>query len=136
MKSKISLDHSLDLVAVIITVAALAGVLQTFIIGKHYVIPTMILALAVLLGNIARFALADRAWAKHALFWIFFLLACHAFFALFWAAKPREIFGAAFPWLYGGFLVVIVGLLIPYARRNALFGQSDSVAHSNERGGT
>lgn len=124
MKPRFSLDNSLDIAAATIAAAALLGVLQTFVIGRHYVIPTMILTLAVVLGNVARFALAGRAWAKHVVFWIFFLLACHAFFALFWAAKPREIFGAAFPWLYGGFLIVVVALLIPYAKQNALFGRS------------
>ena len=121
MKDRFSLENVLDIAAAVIALAAIAGVLQTFVIGKHYVIPTMILFLAVVFGNLARFGFQGQRWAKHVLFWIFFLLTIHAFFALFWAARPREIFGAAFPYLYGGFLVIVGGLLIPYAKRNRLF---------------
>ncbi|MBT8080124.1 MAG: hypothetical protein KJO31_16215 [Gammaproteobacteria bacterium] len=126
MKPRISLDNALEIVASVVALAAILGVLQTFIIGKHYVIPTMILFLAVTFGNLARFGFRGALWAKHVLFWIFCMLAVHAFFALFWAAKPREIFGAAFPWLYGGFLLVITALLIPYAKRNRLFSAPGS----------
>ncbi len=124
MKNKFTLGHSLELLSALIAVAAFLGVLQTFIIGKHYVIPTMILFVAVIFANLARFAYHDMAWAKQVLFWIFFMLTCHAFFALFWAAKPREIFGEAFPYLYGGFLLVMIVLLIPYAKRNEIFARS------------
>jgi len=47
MKRLFSLKHSLELLAALITIGALLGVLQTFIIGKHFIIPTMILVLAV-----------------------------------------------------------------------------------------
>ena len=123
MKSRFSLANSLDIVAALIAAAAVAGVLQSFVIGKHYVIPTGILFFAVIFMNLARFGLQNKTWAKHMLFWVFFMFACHAFFALFWAAKPREILGAAFPWLYGGFLLLMIGLLIPYAKQNGLFGK-------------
>lgn len=53
MNRKMSLHHSLDLVAAVIAFAAILGVLQTFIIGKHFTIPTMILFFAVLFGNLA-----------------------------------------------------------------------------------
>lgn len=119
-----SLRNSLDLIAAVIAVAALVTVIQTFVIGRHYVIPTMILFIVIVFGNLARFGVRGAPWAKQLLFWIFLLSAGHAFFALFWAAKPREIFGAAFPYLYGGYLVLITALLIPYASQNSIFAGS------------
>ena len=124
MKKIFSLDYSLEALATLITVGATLGVLQTFIIGKHFVIPTMVLLLVILFGNLARFGLKGERWAKHMLFWVFALLTCHAFFALFWAAeaRPGALFGAAFYPIYGGFLLVVGSLCAVYAKRNRLFG--------------
>lgn len=124
MNNKLSLNYSLELVAVLIAAVALLGVLQSFIIGKHYVIPTMFLTMAVLFGNLARFGYKERPWAKHVLFWIAFLIFCHAFFALFWAARPREILGGAFLPVYGSVCVLSGFLAWQYARRNDLFGDA------------
>lgn len=123
MKRLLSIENSLEALAALIALAALLGVLQTFVIGRHFVIPTMVLLLAIVFGNLARFGLRGERWAKHMLFWLFLLLACHAFFALFWAAdaRPGALFGAAFYPLYGGFLAVAGGLAAAYAKRNALF---------------
>ena len=41
-------------VAALIAAGAALGVLQTFIIGKHFVIPTMVLLIAIIFGNLAR----------------------------------------------------------------------------------
>lgn len=121
MKKWVSLQYSLDTVAAIIAVAGLAGVLQTFIIGKHFVIPTMILAATILFANLARFGYRDNAFAKNVLFWFGVLVACHAFFALFWAKTPREILGAAFLPVYGSAFVLFALLSWQYAKRNRLF---------------
>jgi hypothetical protein len=75
MKKLFSLKHSLDLLAVIVAIAALLGVIQTFIIGKHFVIPTMVLVLVVVFGNLAGSSMRGERWAKHVLFWIFFIAA-------------------------------------------------------------
>ena len=109
MKKLLSIGNSLEALATLCALGALLGVLQTFIVGKHFVIPTMILFLAFVFGNLARFGLRGERWAKHVLFWLFLLLTCHAFFALFWAgeARPGALFGAAFYPLYGGFLVIV-----------------------------
>jgi hypothetical protein len=122
MKKLFSFEHSLELLAWIITIVALLGVLQTFIVGKHFVIPTMILFFAVIFGNLARFAMQGRDWAKHVLFWIFFIAACHAFFALFWAKTPREMLGSAFIYIYGADFLLLSFLSWQYAKRNSLFG--------------
>jgi len=120
MKKLFSLDHSLEGIAALIAAGAGLGVLQTFIIGKHFVIPTMVLFLAIFFGNLARSGLRGEKWAKHLLFWMFSLLVCHTFFALFWAgeARPGEFFGAAFYPAYGGFFVVVGYLCWTYAKRN------------------
>ncbi len=121
MKNLLSLRHSLDLAAAVVTVAALLGVLQTFIIGRHFVIPTMILVLAVFFGNLARHGLRGERWAKHVLFWIFLVATCHAFFALFWAKTPREILGDAFLFVYGAAFLILGYLSWQYAKKNELF---------------
>ena len=79
MKKLFSAENSLEAIAAL--VAAGLGVLQTFIIGKHFVIPTRVLLLAVFFGNLARFGVQGERWAKHMLFWMFFLVAAHTFFA-------------------------------------------------------
>jgi len=120
MKNLFSLKNSLNLLAAIIAIAALLGVLQTFIIGKHFVIPTMVLVLAVLFGNLARSGMRGEKWAQHVLFWIFFVATCHAFFALFWAKTPREILGDAFLPVYGAAFVILGYLSWQYAKKNEL----------------
>lgn len=120
MKNLLTLKHSLDLLAAFIAIAALFGVLQTFIIGKHFVIPTMVLVLAVFFGNLARSSMRGERWAKHILFWIFFIATCHAFFALFWAVTPREMLGDAFLFVYGAAFFIMGFLTWQYAKHNEL----------------
>ena len=123
MKRLFSIECALEALAALIALGAALGVLQTFIIGKHFVIPTMVLLLVFYFGNLARFGLRGERWAKHLLFWTFALLVAHSFFALFWAAeaRPGALFGAAFYPLYGGFFVIVGGLSAAYAKRNGLF---------------
>ncbi len=121
MSSKVSLENSLDLIAAVVAVAALFGVLQTFVIGKHIIIPTMILFFCIVFGNLARYGLRDKAWAKQVLFWIFFIFTWHLFFALFFAKKYREVLGGSFEPVFGVLLVVFAFLVIRYAQKNAIF---------------
>jgi len=123
MKKLLSLDNSLEAVAALVAAVAALGVLQAFLIGKHFVIPTLILLLVFYFGNLARFGAKGERWAKHMLLWTFLLLVAHAFFALFWAAdaRPGALFGAAFYPAYGGFFIVIGGLCIAYAKSNELW---------------
>lgn len=121
MKKLFSLHHSLELLAVLITAGAILAVLQSFIIGKHYIIPTAFFVLAVLFGNLARFGLRGERWAQHLLFWIFTIAAVHTFFALFWAAKPRELLGEAFIYAYAIDFLLLSFLSWQYARKNKLF---------------
>lgn len=117
MNNKLSLQHSFDLIAATIAVGAFLGVLQTFVIGKHFIIPTMMLFFCVLFGNLARYGLQGRVWAKQILFWIFFIFTWHAFFALFWAKKYREIFGDSFEYVFSGIVLVFAFLLFRYAKK-------------------
>ena len=121
MKKWFSLQYSLDTVAAIVAGAGLAGVLQTFIVGKHFVIPTMLLAVTILFANLARFGYRDNAFAKNLLFWFGILVTCHTFFALFWAETPREMLGGAFLPVYGTTFVLFALLSWQYARHNRLF---------------
>jgi len=123
MRGKATLAYSFDWLFAVICVAALAGVLQTFLIGRHFIIPTGILAVAVLTGNIAWHGLQDRIWAKQLLFWCAFLATCHLFFALFWAKRYRELLGDAFEPVFGVLTLLFVVLTWQYARRNRLFGR-------------
>jgi hypothetical protein len=126
MRDKLSLRYSFDLIVAALAAMALVAVLQTFLIGRHFIIPTVILTVAVLLGNLAWQGLHDRPWAKHVLFWCGFVFTCHAFFALFWAQRYRELLGAAFEPTAAVITVMFAWLAFQYARRNRLFRASPS----------
>ncbi|MEX2123757.1 MAG: hypothetical protein WD795_07665 [Woeseia sp.] len=122
MHTRLSLKYSMELVASVLTVVAFIAVLQTFIFGRHFIIPTMILTVAVILGNLARYGYRDRAWAKQMLFWFGFILTLHAFFALFWAKAYREMLGASFEYVCAAIVLIMAFLTWQYASRNSLFG--------------
>ena len=124
MSKKLSLAYSMELVAAILGLLALTAVLHTFIIGRHFIIPTVILTVAVLLGNLARYGYRDQRWAKHLLFWFGVILSCHAFFALFWAKAYRSLLGSSFEIVCAAIVLILVFLVWHYARRNRLFGGS------------
>ena len=121
MKNKLTLGYSMEWVAALICIGALLAVLQTFIIGRHFLIPTMILFVAAFFGNLARFGFRDRAWAKHTLFWLGFVFTCHLFFALFWAKRYREFLGGSFEYVFGALVLLFGWLVWQYARKNRIF---------------
>jgi len=121
MKKFLRTDATLDAIAAVIAIVAFCAVLQSFLIGKHFVIPTAYMALVILIGNFARFGANGHRWAKHVLFWLFFLFACHLFFALFYAITPREMLGDAFLAVYGSLFAIVSSLCWLYARANRLF---------------
>ncbi|MEE4361779.1 MAG: hypothetical protein V2I63_09680 [Pseudomonadales bacterium] len=120
MKRLLSFDGGLEAVAVLLTLAGAGAVVQTFVIGRHFVIPTLLLVPTLLFGNLAWHGARGRAWARHLLFWIGVLASAHLFFALFWAKTPRELLGGAFLPVYGVAFVAMSGLTVQYARRNHL----------------
>jgi len=118
MKNLFTSKNSLELLASMIALGAFLGVLQSFVIGKHFIIPTGWLAVAVLFGNLARSGVRGGLLAKQILFWIFAIATCHTFFALFWAKTPRELLGPAFLYVYGAAFLILGFLSIQYARKN------------------
>jgi hypothetical protein len=121
VRDKLSLKYSFEWLFAALTVAAAAGVLQTFLIGRHFIIPTIIATLGVISGNLSWYGMRDHLWAKHVLFWSGALLTGHGFFALFWAKRYRELLGSAFEPVCAVLTLVLAFLVIQYARRNRLF---------------
>jgi hypothetical protein len=115
------LGNAFDLLFAAFAGGALVAVLQTFIIGRHFIIPTVILAFAVLCGNLAWYGLHGQTWAKRVLFWCGVLLTAHCAFALFWAKRYRELLGDAFEPVCFTLLVILAWLCLRYARSNGLF---------------
>jgi hypothetical protein len=118
---KLQLRHGLDWLIATFTVLGFAAVLQTFIIGKHFIIPTILLVVTVLLGNLAWYGFKQAKWAQHLNFWLGFILTSHCFFALFWAKKYREILGEAFEPVAVVVTLLLLALTWFYARKNNLF---------------
>ncbi|HLU07916.1 MAG TPA: hypothetical protein VKZ91_15260 [Woeseiaceae bacterium] len=118
---KLSLKYSMEFIVSLLTLVALLGVFQTFVVGKHFIIPTVILTLGIILGNLAAYGYRDQPWAKHMLFWFGVIFTLHAFFALFWAKAYRDLLGDAFEYLCVAIVAIMAVLTWQYARRNALF---------------
>ena len=120
MRKAFTLQYSLETVCVLLTLLGIAAVLHQFIIGRHFIIPTALLIMPLVTGNVARHGYADRLWAKHVAFWIGVLLTCHWFFALFWAQTMRRMLGGAFEAVAVAITLVLAYLTFQYRRRNAL----------------
>ena len=121
MRDKISLGYSFEVLVGLAAAGAVVAVLYTFIIGRHFIIPTGILIVALLLGHLAWYGLQGRSWAKRLLFWAGFVATAHAVFALFWAKRYRELLGDAFEPVCVLIIVLLGFLSFQYARRNRLF---------------
>lgn len=120
MNKSLSFANSWDLVAGVVAVATFAAAMYQFVIGQHYIIPTSILLWTVLFGNLARHGLRGERWAKHLLFWFGVLMSAMGFMGIFFAQRPREIFGGLFlPVWITGFLLV-AWLTWRYRRANRL----------------
>jgi tellurite resistance protein TehA-like permease len=123
MKRWLSLGNSFDLMFAALAIAGLLATLQTFAIGRHYIIPSAVLAVTVLVGNIARYGFRNHIWAKQILFWCGFLFTAHAFMALFFSQRYREILGDAFEPVCGVVFALFAFLTWQYARRNGIFSR-------------
>ena len=121
MKNLISYKNTFDLIILIMTVIGFFAVMQTFILGKHYIIPTAILFLTIILGNLSYYGLQGRRAAKKILFWAFFLFDVHLFFALFFSVKYRTILGSNFEIICIINIIVFSYLLVKYIKKNHLF---------------
>ena len=123
MGAWLRLDNAFDLLFAALAAAAGVAMLHTFLIGRHFIIPTVILALALLLGNLAWYGLQGARWAKIVMFWAGVLLTAHGAFALFWAKRYRELLGAAFEPVCVVLVAGLTFLVWQYARRNRLFAR-------------
>lgn len=115
-----SLKNSMELVATLIAAIALLQVLYQFVIGKHFVIPTAILFICVLFGNLARYGLRGALWAKHMLFWLGFIFSCYLFFAIFFAQRFRVMLEGAFLPVFVVLFVLFAFLTVQYKQKNKL----------------
>ncbi len=122
MIKKLSLKHGLDWFLALLALVAFFAVLQTFLIGKHYIIPTGLLVVTVLFGNLAWYGLQQARWANYVNFWVGFIVTAHVFFGIFWAKTPRAILGDVFMPVAVILALLMLVLTWFYARRNALFG--------------
>jgi hypothetical protein len=118
---KLTLSHGLDWLIALFAVLASLAVLQTFIIGKHFIIPTILLIAAIIIGNLAWFGFKQAKWAQYLNFWCGVILTSHCFFALFWAKKYREILGSAFEPVAVVITLLLLALTWFYAKKNGLF---------------
>jgi hypothetical protein len=121
MKNYITLSHSFDLIVSLLVTTGILLVVQTFVIGHHYIIPTGFLTLSVIFGNLAYYGFKENRSAKKILFWLFFIFTLHLFFALFFSIKYRAILGSYFEPICVTNIVIFSYLLIQYVKRNRLF---------------
>lgn len=122
---KIPLAHGLDLLMAVFAVLGFAAVLQTFIIGKHFIIPTVLLVITIFIGNLAWYGFKQEKWAQFLNFWTGVILTSHFFFALFWAKKYRELLGSAFEPVAVIVTLLLFALTWFYASKNQLFSRNN-----------
>ena len=121
LPTKINYRNSLEWITAFITCLLVLGVIQTFVIGRHFIIPTAILTFTILLGNLTAYAFMGRLWAKRIIFWLYIIFTSHVFFALFWAKKYREILEQAFVPSFAIIFLLLAFLLVQYNQKNRLF---------------
>ena len=100
MKEKLTLNYTLEWITLAASCMVFLAVIYTFVIGKHYVIPTALLGGAVVLANLGYYGIHDKLWARGLFFWLAVMICAHTFFALFWAKAPRELLGQYFVPVY------------------------------------
>ena len=122
--NKPALHNGLDWLIGIFSVITFIIVLQTFVIGKHFIIPTILLVVTVFLGNLSWYGFKQVKWAQYLNFWCGLILTCHFFFALFWAKKYRELLGSAFEPVAIFVTLLLFTLTWFYANKNDLFKQN------------
>ena len=121
MKNIVSVGNSFDLIVGVIAFIGFLAVIETFIFGKHYIIPTAILSMTIMLANLSFYGFRKNRIAKKLMFWLFLLLDVHLFFALFFSVKYRALLGNYFE-IVCSFLVLILSyMLLKYQKQNELF---------------
>ncbi|MEE4299442.1 MAG: hypothetical protein V2J24_08370 [Pseudomonadales bacterium] len=126
MPSWLNLGNGLALLFAAAAAAAFAATLGTFVIGQHYLIPTFWLLLAMLAGNLARYAMRGAGWAQEIVFWGGALASSTLFMGLFFAKRPKVVLGDAFLPVWGLAFLLMAFLTWSYARRNRIFAGPDA----------
>ena len=121
MRSYFHLKHSFDLIVFIIAILGFCSVIQTFFIGKHYIIPTALLSFSIISGNLTYYGFKENRIAKKILYWLFFTLTTHLFFALFFSVKYRTLLGDYFEPICILNILIFGYLLFKYNKKNKLF---------------
>ena len=118
---KFNFSYGLDWLMAIFAVLSALAVLQTFVIGKHFIIPTVLLVITIILANLAWYGFVQMKWAKLLNFWLGAIITSHCFFALFWAKKYRELLGDMF--VPVAFFITLLMLILTwfYASKYQLF---------------
>ncbi|QHJ13266.1 hypothetical protein FX988_03527 [Paraglaciecola mesophila] len=123
MKKSLTWANSLDWFLALLALLTGLAVLHTFVLGEHYIIPTILLVVSVILGNLAWYGFAQVNWAKRVNFWCGFLLTSHGVFALFWSKKYREVLGDQFELVCAVITLTFLVLTWMYAKNNKLFAK-------------
>ena len=121
MRKIVSVENSFDLIIGAIAFIGFFAVLETFIFGKHYIIPTAILFVTILLANLSFYGYRNNRIAKKIMFWLFFLLDMHLFFALFFSVKYRALLGNYFEIVCSLLVLILSYMLLKYQKQNELF---------------
>lgn len=140
MKKIIAVKNSFDLIIGLMAFIGFLAVLETFIFGKHYIIPTAILFVTIMLANLSFYGFRKNRIAKKIMFWLFFLLDMHLFFALFFSVKYRALLGNFseqftytffvfenfeivwnFEIVCSFFILILSYMLLKYQKQNELF---------------
>ena len=119
MGMKISRSNALEYIAILVCIGVGYKVFEQSVLEHHFIIPTQILAIAVLIGNFVYYSFKGHVWAKIILFWLFVLADFCAFLSLFYSpmlARNSEFMPG---------VVAIVGiltfLLYVYQNENKLY---------------
>ena len=119
-KRWLSLGGGLEGVLALLALLGALAVLQTFVLGRHFVIPTVLLMPTAFVAVLAVRGAAGQRWARGIVLWLGVFAVAHLFFALFWAKTPRALLGEAFLPVYGALLVIFAVLTRAYGKRNGL----------------
>lgn len=120
MKNVFSLKNSMEIIASLIAAGAFLQVVYQFAIEGHYLIPTVILFVCVVFGNLARHGFRGALWAKHMLFWFGFIITWCVFFGIFFAVTPRTLLGGAFEVVFIALFLFLAFLTLQYRTKNNL----------------
>lgn len=119
MKLKLSLATSLEFLSLLICLGVLYKTFEQSVLEHHFIIPTQILSIGVLLGNFVYYSFKGHLWAKIILFWLFALADFCAFLSIFYSPSlAKTEYGVYFMIV---FVPIFTFLVYSYQKKNELF---------------